>query len=172
MTLKYFSSFAAVKDEKYFNYSSQCKLNKKGFIFCEIHCYFCPHIFGVYYFSLSQCVQVYSGNGHQRHQQVAHKQSFMRHLSVSPVPITGINLQSPQTELTSWTLILDVNLRLSSISSLWTISEYCLIDSLSSGAWKRMRNGKPSSVSSSAFSNVISRTSGEHLSTAHAFSSS
>ena len=22
---------------------------------CEIHCYFCPHIFSVYYFSLSQC---------------------------------------------------------------------------------------------------------------------
>ena len=26
------------------------------FILCEIHCYFCPHIFWVYYFSLSQCV--------------------------------------------------------------------------------------------------------------------
>ena len=25
------------------------------FILCEIHCYFCPHIFGVYYFSISQC---------------------------------------------------------------------------------------------------------------------
>ena len=25
------------------------------FILCEIHCYFCPHIFCVYYFSLSQC---------------------------------------------------------------------------------------------------------------------
>ena len=26
------------------------------FILCEIHCYLCPHIFWVYYFSLSQCV--------------------------------------------------------------------------------------------------------------------
>ena len=25
------------------------------FILCEIHCYFCPHIFWVYYFSLIQC---------------------------------------------------------------------------------------------------------------------
>ena len=25
------------------------------FMLCEIHCYFCPHIFWVYYFSLSQC---------------------------------------------------------------------------------------------------------------------
>ena len=30
----------------------RCRL----FISCEIHCYFCPHIFWVYYFSLSQCV--------------------------------------------------------------------------------------------------------------------
>ena len=26
------------------------------FILCEIHCYLCPHIFWLYYFSLSQCV--------------------------------------------------------------------------------------------------------------------
>ena len=30
------------------------------FILCEIHCYLCPHIFWVYHFSLSQCVQQYS----------------------------------------------------------------------------------------------------------------
>ena len=35
-----------------------------------------------------------------------------------------------------------------------------------------MRNGNPSSVSSSAFSNVISRTNGVHLSDAHTLTSS
>ena len=38
------------QDFDFFN-CHECRL----FILCEIHCYFCPHIFWVYYFSLSQC---------------------------------------------------------------------------------------------------------------------
>ena len=30
------------------------------FILCEIHCYFCPHIFWVYYFSLRQCDSIHT----------------------------------------------------------------------------------------------------------------
>ena len=41
------------KDFAFFN-SHGCRL----FILCEIRCYFCPYIFWVYYFSLSQCVLV------------------------------------------------------------------------------------------------------------------
>ena len=39
------------QDFHYFFICPGCRI----FILCEIHCYFCPHIFGVYYFSLSQC---------------------------------------------------------------------------------------------------------------------
>ena len=65
-----------------------------------------------------------------------------------------------------------VFLRLSSSRCFCTTSEYCLTDSLSSGLWNNMRKGRPSSVNSSAFSNVISRTRGEHLSATHVFISS
>ena len=37
---------------------------------------------------------------------MAHKPSFMRHLSVSSVPNFGKTLQSPQSDLTPWTLTL------------------------------------------------------------------
>ena len=63
-------------------------------------------------------------------------------------------------------------LRLSSSKYFCTTSEYCFTDSLSSGLWNNMRKGRPSSVNSSAFSNVISRTRGEHLSATHALISS
>ena len=39
------------QDFDFFN-CYRCRL----FILCEVHCYFWPHIFWVYYFSLSQCV--------------------------------------------------------------------------------------------------------------------
>ena len=35
------------------------------FILCEIHCYFCPQIFWVYYFSLSQCEAKAKSHNHR-----------------------------------------------------------------------------------------------------------
>ena len=43
-------SLAGSQDFYFFNRHG-CRL----FILCEIHCYLCPHIFRVYYFSLSLC---------------------------------------------------------------------------------------------------------------------
>lgn len=48
------------------------------------------------------------------------------------------------------------NLRFSDRSSVSTTVLYFLIDSVSLLSWNRIRNGSPSSVNSSAFSNVIS----------------
>ena len=79
---------------------------------------------------------------------------------VSPPPLHQCNVRN------------QIYLRLSSNRYFCTTSVYSLTDSLSSGLWNRMRNGRPSSVSSSAFSKVISRTNGEHLSEAHALISS
>ena len=45
-----------------FKTASRIFINYLGcqtFILCEIHCYLCPHIFWVYYFSLSQCVEIF-----------------------------------------------------------------------------------------------------------------
>ena len=45
--------------------------------------------------------------GHRGHWQVVHKQRFIRHLSVSPVPNLGKTTRSPpQSDLTPWILTL------------------------------------------------------------------
>jgi hypothetical protein len=66
----------------------------------------------------------------------------------------------------------DQLLRFSDSKSVCTISVNLLMLSLSSGEWNRIRNGSPSSVSSSAFSKVISRTRGTHFSDTQMCSSS
>lgn len=50
----------------------------------------------------------------------------------------------------------EVRLRFSDINWDSTIALKSFIDSVSFGAWNKIKNGKPSSVNSSAFSNVIS----------------
>ena len=88
--------------------------------------------------------------------------------------ITLKNLYKPENNLSILHLrISSISfLRLSSSRCFCTTSEYCLTDSLSSGLWNNMRKGRPSSVNSSAFSNVISLTRGEHLSATQALISS
>ena len=46
------------QDFHFFNCSG-CRI----LILCEIHCYVCPHIFGIYYFSLSQCDLLFRDHG-------------------------------------------------------------------------------------------------------------
>merc|ERR1719435_858394 len=60
----------------------------------------------------------------------------------------------------------------SPINSFLTRSLYSLMLSVSEGSWNRIKKGSPSSVSSSAFSNVISLTKGLHFSEAQAWNSS
>ena len=48
----------------------------------------------------------FSEIGHQGHSQVVHKQRFIRHLSVSPVPNLEKTMRSPQSDLTPWILML------------------------------------------------------------------
>jgi hypothetical protein len=54
--------------------------------------------------------------------------------------------------------------RFSDNNSFTTISLYCFTEFVSPGAWNKIRNGNPSSVNSSAFSNVISLTNGTQFS--------
>ena len=53
-------------------------------------------------------LQRFSEIGHRGHWQVAHKRSFMCHLSVSLVPNLGKMLQSPQRDLAPWTITLTI----------------------------------------------------------------
>ena len=46
-----------------------------------------------------------------RHLLVAHKQSFIRHLSVSPVPNLGKTTRSPKSDLTPWILTLLITIK-------------------------------------------------------------
>lgn len=75
-------------------------------------------------------------------------------------------------EITKRSTIIIGNIRFSDSSSLLIISLYFFTLSVSVGLWNRIRNGNPSSVNSSAFSKVISRTSGIHFCWTQVYSSS
>lgn len=85
------------------------------------------------------------------------------------IQIMVIGLDS---EITKGTTIIIGNLRFSDSSSLLIISLYFFTLSVSVGLWNRIRKGNPSSVNSSAFSKVISRTSGIHFCCTQVYSSS
>lgn len=56
-----------------------------------------------------------------------------------------------------------LNLRFSERSWLSTTVLNCLMDSVSSEVWNKIKNGRPSSVNSSAFSKVISLQKTERI---------
>ena len=55
------------------------------FILCEIHCYFCSHIFWVYYFGLSQCDCAFASSSVQ-------ELLFITHEIQLPKPLKSYNL--------------------------------------------------------------------------------